>query len=122
MTTLAHPIKLKIKNLHVRTICGVFEWEQKKPRDLVVNITYDVSAEQSMASDNIDDTVSYHPICEGIIAKVENTTYQLIEKMAADIMEIVMKDTRVLGATVCIDKPSALPAAESASIEITQTR
>lgn len=114
--------KIEIKNLKLRAIIGIYEWERKHKQDVVINITIIYDAKKASASDNIKDTVDYKAITKDIIKLVEGSKYKLIEKLAAAILKIVLSDKKVKEAVVRVDKPFALRFADSVSVELSKKR
>ena len=113
---------IRIKNLRLRTITGINDWERKDLQDVVVNveIAYDGSA--AVESDDIDDSIDYKAITKRIIQEVEPSRFQLLDKLSGHILAILMEDERVQRATVEIDKPGALRFADSVSITCSAQR
>ena len=111
-----------IKNLALRTILGINNWERKEKQDILINIAIDFDAEAAAASDNIDDTINYKSLKKKIIAEAENNGYFLVEKLVDRILDIIMTEPRAIRATVRVDKPFALRYAESVAIEMTRER
>ncbi len=91
---------LRIENIKLRTIVGIYEWEKKSKQDVIINVELEFDGAAAIKSDNIKDSVNYKTINKQIITLVENTNFDLIEKIAGDVLEIVMKDTKVQKATV----------------------
>lgn len=115
-------LNLEIKNLRLRTVIGIYDWERKNQQDIVINIKARFLAPDAMSSDDIADTYDYKQLTKAIIAYVEGSAFQLIEKLAAGILELVMSDLRVTQASVKVDKPFALRFADSVSIELSGQR
>ena len=113
---------IKIENLRVRTIVGIFEWEKKVKQDVIINIEMEFDGAEAIEKDEIEYTIDYKSITKKIISEIEEGNYNLIEKIAGDVMRIVIEDGRVLKATVKIDKPGALRYADSVSVTHTETR
>jgi len=109
---------IRITDLRLRTIIGINDWEREEEQDVVINVTMDFDAAKSSQSDNVNDTVDYKDITKDIIKEVESSKYFLLEKLADQILHIILKHPRVTRATVKIDKPFALRFADSVSIEI----
>jgi D-erythro-7,8-dihydroneopterin triphosphate epimerase len=107
---------IRIKNLRLRTIIGVNDWERTQAQEIIVNIEMELDGAKAAASDDIADTVDYKSLKRQIMAEVENSSYFLLEKLSARILEIVRADSRVQRATVEVDKPSALRFADSVSV------
>ena len=109
---------LRIENIRLRTIVGIYEWEKKSKQDVIINVELEFDGASAIKSDNIKDSVNYKTINKQIITLVENTNFDLIEKIAGDVLDIVMKDTKVQKATVKVDKPGALRFTDSVSVEL----
>lgn len=113
---------IKIENLRLRTVVGIFEWEKKIRQDIVVNVEIELDGREAIEKDDIEYTLDYKSITKRIISEVEGKKYNLIEGVAGDVMKIVMEDGRAERATVKIDKPGALRFADSVSVTHTETR
>ena len=81
---------IHIKDLALRTIIGIQEWERAKTQDIIINIAIDYDASQAAASDDIKDAVDYKAIKQAVIMLVEASRFNLVEKMAAEILKIIM--------------------------------
>jgi D-erythro-7,8-dihydroneopterin triphosphate epimerase len=109
-------VTIRIQDLSVRTIIGVEDWERKKAQDILINISIDYDAAKAAASDDIKDAVNYKAIKQSVIALIEASRFNLLEKMAAEILRLIMAEPLVEAATVTIDKPNALRFAKSVSL------
>jgi FolB domain-containing protein len=110
--------EIKIKNLKLRTILGVEDWERKTRQDIVINIRFTFDGSKAAESDDLNDTVDYKAMKQKIIKMVENSKFFLVEKLAGEVLKICMSDAMVEKATVEIDKPHALRFADSVSVSI----
>ena len=106
---------LRIKNLRLRTIIGVNDWERKEKQDVVINVEMELAAHEAVESDRIESTLDYKTLTKRIIREVEQSNYYLLEKLAHHILQTVLGERRVKRATVEVDKPSALRFADSVS-------
>ena len=107
---------IKIENLRLRTIVGVFDWEKEKKQDVVVNIEMEFDGTNAAKTDSLDDTVDYKSLNKRVIEFVENGNFNLLESMVTGIGKIIMEDKRIKRATVKADKPKALRFADSVSL------
>lgn len=107
---------IKIENLRLRTIVGIFDWEKKVKQDVVINIEIYFDGKLAAKTDNIEDTIDYKSITKNIINYVENNQFDLIEKIAGDVGELVMSDDRIFKSIIRVDKPGALRFADSVSV------
>ncbi len=109
-------MKIRIKDLRLRTIVGVYEWEQKQPQEVVVNVELEFDGDQAARTDDLADSVDYKALKRRLLDEVQYCRYKLLEKLARHVLDIVLDDEKVLRATVEVDKPHALRFAESVSV------
>jgi FolB domain-containing protein len=107
---------IRVRNLRLRVIVGVNDWEQLSPREVVANIEMEFDGTKAAESDNVADTPDYSAICRRIIEKIEPQRFALLEKLASQILRIVLEDRRIRRATVELDKPGALHFADSVAV------
>ena len=109
--------KIHIKDLLLRTIIGLNEEERIKRQDVLINIT--LYTDHSLAiSDDIADTTNYRSLTKQIIKLVEESTFFLVEKMALEITNICLTDSRVERVVVTVEKPGALRFARSVGVTV----
>ncbi len=107
---------IRIKNLRLRTFIGFNEEEKIKKQDVIVNITLRYDVATAAESDSVEDACNYKILTKQIITLVEEKSFDLLEAMAADIINLIAKADKVLEASVEIDKPHALRFADSVSL------
>ena len=113
---------IRIKNLRLRTIIGIFDWERENKQDVILNLTIEINAPEAGTKDHIDATLDYKTICKNVIQLVEASSYQLIETMAYEILKRVLESPMAVTAEIEIDKPHALRFADSVSYALTLNR
>lgn len=114
--------QIQIKDLLLRTIVGINEEERHNRQDVLINITLYSDTRAAGASDEIEDAVNYRTITKQVIKRVEESSFYLVEKMAAEIAAICLQDPRVGAVDVRVEKPGALRFARSVGVEIHRTR
>lgn len=113
---------IKIKNLKLQTKMGVYEWERDFKRDIIINAKLTIDDEKSLQSDQIEDTIDYSKIIQGIKDIISNNYYKLIEKMTQEVMNFIMQDKRIKACKLEIDKVAPLDEVESCSVIIEEKR
>lgn len=113
---------IRITDLSLRTIIGINNWEREKKQDVIINIALDFDAQKAIQSDDIKDTVNYKEMKQRIVSFVEQSSFNLVEKLADEVLNIVMTDPKVQSAVIRIDKPAALRFAKSVSIELSRSK
>jgi FolB domain-containing protein len=112
--------KLHIRDLMLRCIIGLNDWEREKKQDILINITLYADLMTACQSDNIEDTVDYKTIKQNVVDMVEASSYMLVERLAQNIADICLENSRVQRVKVMIDKTGALRFARSVGVEITR--
>ena len=110
---------VRIKNLRTRVIIGINDWEKDHTQDIVINIAIEFNGLKAAQSDDINYTIDYKKIKIRILESLENTNFELLEKMAFFILNIIHEEEKVLWASVEVDKPLALRFADSVSVAVT---
>ncbi|WP_010663837.1 dihydroneopterin aldolase [Marinilabilia salmonicolor] len=113
---------ISIKDLLLRTEVGFNPHELGKKQDLLLNILiqYDLQGEQK--SDTPDEALNYRDICKQIITLVENRQFNLLEKVADEVADLILNIPRVEEVSVEVDKPHALRFAKSVSFSLTKNK
>ncbi len=115
-------LTIRIKNLRLRTYIGFNDDERRKRQDVIINVRFDYQAEKAADSDDVDYAVNYRTITKKIIAHVEGNSFLLLEKLTAEVLDLVMEADTVRFAQVEVDKPHALRFADSVSASLSTER
>ena len=107
-----------IKDLLLRGMIGVNDWEREVEQDILVNITLTADLSRAGQTDDLADTVNYRTVAKKLIAHVESTQRFTLEALAADIAAICLAEPGVRRARVRVEKPGALRFARSVGVEI----
>ena len=62
---------IRIKNLRLRTIIGINDWERSRKQDVIVNAELILDDPPAMQTDRLADTLDYRAASRRIIAEVE---------------------------------------------------
>jgi FolB domain-containing protein len=116
------PDKIIIKDLLLRGIIGLNDWEREKPQDILINITMDSDVRQAGATDDPEAILNYRSVTKDVIAHVESSAPLLVETLATDIARLCVIEHGARRATVRVEKPGALRFASSVGVEITRDR
>lgn len=110
--------RIEIKDLLLRGILGINDWEREKPQDILINLTLFTDLRVAGASDEIGDTVNYRTLTKRVIEHVESSARFTVEALAADIAGLCLEQPGVRRARVRVEKPGALRFARSVGVEI----
>ena len=114
--------RIFIRDLLVRCIVGINDEERIKKQDIMINIDLYADLTKATESDNIEDTINYKKLKLNIIDFVENSAFFLIEKLAAEIAVLCLKEDKVQKVKVAVDKPTALRFVKTVGVEVIRTR
>lgn len=110
--------KIILKNIRLRGIIGVYDWERSLPQEMVVSITLFTDMRQAGQSDDLTDCVDYDNLAQKVRSHAQQAARQTLEALAEDIAAICLKEAGVQKVVVYVEKPGAVTFAESAGVEI----
>ena len=114
--------RLHIRDLMIRCIIGLNDWEREKKQDILINITLYADLSAACQSDQVEDTVNYKAVKQKVVDMVEASSCMLVENLAQKIADICLENPKVQRARVMIDKTGALRYARSVAVEILRER
>ncbi|MEM7180872.1 MAG: dihydroneopterin aldolase [Spirochaetota bacterium] len=109
---------LRFKNLRLRTVIGIHDWEKKIKQDVIISLKVLFSPGTSHQTDEYEGILDYDYLMNSVVQEVEENRYQLIEALAQKVLDIVLDCPQVVEASVEVDKPDALRYMDSVSIEL----
>lgn len=114
--------RIIIKDLLVRGIIGINDWEREKSQDILVNLTLSYDLAPAARSDEVIDTLNYRSLTKAVIAYCEASTHFLVEKLADKVARICVVEFDATSVVVRIEKPGALRFASSVGVEIERVK
>ena len=107
-----------IKGLQAQSVIGVYAWEREIRQTLVLDLEMASDTVRAAASDQIADALDYAAISSEVIRLVEDSEYQLIESLAEEVAQMVLKDFGVSWLRLRLSKPGAVAEAEDVGVII----
>ncbi len=114
--------RITLRGLRVRGHHGVFEHERRNGQDFVVDVVLSVDTGMAGQSDDLNDTIHYGLLAEGLAADVERDPLDLIEALAQRLADRCLKDPRVEEVEVTVHKPQAPVTVPLDDVAVTITR
>lgn len=117
--------KIILPQMEFMACHGVYATEKKQPQLFRVRITMEMDLTAAGLSDDLNDTVNYGETYLHIKQLVEGNTFDLIEKLAAEIAQMVLQEKSVASVTVQVEKAAAQVTPEitiPACVEITRAQ
>jgi FolB domain-containing protein len=111
-----------IKNLLVRGIIGINDWERETLQDILINIVMFVDLHAAGVSDDIADCVNYRTVAKKVQAHTESARRFTVEALATDLARLCMEEPGVQKVRVRVEKPGAVRFSDSVGVEIERDR
>lgn len=86
---------------------GVYDFERAQGQDFVVDATLEVDLAAAARSDDVTDTVHYGELADRLVAIVAGEPVNLIETLAARLLDACLAQPLVRAASVTVHKPQA---------------
>lgn len=113
--------KISIVDLEVHFHIGVPRRERARPQRLLlsVDMIHDFSA--AAATDRVSKTIDYFKVAQQIVKLGDGRSWKLIEKLAMDVADLVLKEFSATSVTVTVKK-FPLPQASHVAVSLTKDR
>jgi len=113
--------KISIVDLEVFYRVGVPDTERAQPQRLLLTVEMESTFTAAAKSDSIADTIDYFAVTQRLLKFGESREWKLIEKLAADIAELIMTEFKPQAVTVEIKK-FIIPQARHVAVRLTRAR
>ena len=114
--------KTFIKDLLVRGIIGIRDWEREKPQDILINITVFSDTRRAAETDDIANCVDYSALAKKVQTHAETAARLTVEALAKDLAELCLEQKGIKKVIVRVEKPGAVRFARSVGVEIERSR
>lgn len=115
------PSKISIVDLEVFYRVGVPDAERAQPQRLLLTVVMESDFAAAAKSDGIADTIDYFAVTQRLLKLGEGREWKLIEKLAADIADMVLKEFKPQAVSVEVKK-FIIPQAKHVSVFIERRR
>ncbi|TSD95602.1 dihydroneopterin aldolase [Skermania sp. ID1734] len=99
--------RIELRGLRARGYHGVFDHERRDGQEFVVDLVVWLDLGAAAASDDLADTVDYGRLANVAVEVITGEPRNLIESVAAEIADGVLRDDRIGEVEVTVHKPSA---------------
>jgi dihydroneopterin aldolase len=111
--------KISIVDLEVFYRVGVPDAERAQPQRLLLTVEMESDFFAAATSDSIVDTIDYYAVTQKLLKFGEGREWKLIEKLAADICEMILAGFKPQSVAVEVKK---FPIPQSRHVSVTLTR
>jgi FolB domain-containing protein len=113
--------RISIVDLEVFYRVGVPDEERAQPQRLLLTIDLDFDFSAAAHSDRIEDTINYKAITDDLLKFGEGRSWKLIEKLAADVADLILKTYRPHSVQVEVKK-FIIPQARYVAVALAKPR
>jgi FolB domain-containing protein len=114
--------KVIIKDLLVRGVIGINDWEREITQDILINIVAVTDTHRAAETDDIEDCVNYKTLAKKVQSHAETAARLTVEALANDLAKICLGEKNVQSVIVRVEKPGAVRFAASVGVEIERSR
>ena len=107
-----------IRELEIRTIIGIYDWEREQQQIVSLDLEMGSDIAKAAASDTIDNALDYKAVAKRLINFIENSEFYLVETMAEQVTEIVLKEFNVPWVKLRLGKPGAVTGSKDVGVII----
>jgi dihydroneopterin aldolase len=111
-----------IRDLRVRTLVGVYEWERRIRQELRFDLEMGFDIRKAARSDDINDTLDYKAVAQRVKTYVEASSFQLVEALAENVAALVLDEFPVAHLRLTLNKTGAVRDARDVGVIIERSR
>ena len=111
--------QISIVDLEVFYRVGVPDAERAQPQRLLLTVEMDFDFSKAAKSDGIADTIDYFAVSQRLLKFGDGREWKLIEKLAADIADMILAEFKPQSVTVEVKK-FPIPQAQHVSVRFTK--
>lgn len=112
-----------LKDIQITLPVGIADHEFENPQRLSIDIIMDRKIDDNYAFETIEDCMDYSQINNYIREKWKNKSHtNLLENLATELLDLVMRDTMIETGTVTIHKPDIYDGQAHPSVTLMRSR
>ncbi len=112
--------RIELKGIRALGTIGVLPEEKVRPQPFEIDVWIETDLLEAGASDELSDTINYGEITEIVTKVINEESYQLLERVANRLTEVILANPKVDGVEVVIRKlrPPVPEFLESSAVRI----
>ena len=114
--------RIFVRDLRTEAIIGIFDWERKVRQTLSFDLEFPGDIRRAAATDRIEDTLNYKSVAKRVLAFVEASECQLVETLAEQVAQLILREFAVEWVKITLNKPGALRGSRDVGVEIERSR
>ena len=105
-------------DLRIDTVIGVFDWERRIRQTVILDLEMAADIRRAAAKDDLTETLNYKAVAKRLIEFVEQSDFQLVETLAEQVAELVLKEFLVQWLRLKVNKQGAVRGARDVGVII----
>jgi dihydroneopterin aldolase len=114
--------RIFIRDLRAETIIGIFDWERKVRQTISFDLEFPADIRRAAKTDRIEDTLNYKSVAKRVLAFVEASEFQLVETLAENVAQLILKEYALEWVRVALNKVGAVRGSRDVGVEIERSR
>lgn len=107
-----------IDGLEIETIIGIYDWEREVKQLVRLDLQMAWDNQPAAQSEDITKALNYKAVCDRLIDFIAGSEFLLVETMAENVADILMKEFNVPWLQLKLAKPTAIPQARGVGVMI----
>lgn len=103
--------RISLRNIVAHGKHGANPGERDRAQPFHIEVDLDIDLTRAGQTDQLHDTVDYAAVHRTVVAIVEEQSYQLLERVASVVLDEILRDPRIIRASLSIAKPELLDGA-----------
>jgi 7,8-dihydroneopterin aldolase/epimerase/oxygenase len=103
--------RIELRNVRAWGKHGCTPGERESAQPFDINLVLEIDLSASQKSDELSDTVDYALVYGQVVKIVSDTSFNLLERLASEILSAILAHKRVQAAQISIAKPGLLDGA-----------
>ncbi|MBV8639273.1 MAG: dihydroneopterin aldolase [Candidatus Eremiobacteraeota bacterium] len=103
--------RISLRNIVAHGKHGANPGERDRAQPFHLEVDLDVDLSRAGLTDELHDTVDYAKVYETVVKIVEEKSFKLMERVASVILDEILRDPRIVRASLAIAKPDLLDGA-----------
>ena len=114
--------RIFVRDLRTEAIIGIFDWERKVRQTLSFDLEFPGDIRRAAKTDRIEDTLNYKSVAKRVLAFVEASECHLVETLAEQVAQVILKEFAIEWVKITLNKPGALRGSRDVGVEIERSR
>lgn len=114
--------RISLRGIRVFAHHGVYSEEQERGQIFLIDVDVELDLATAGATDDLADTLDYGRLADEIASRASRERWDLIERVAQRVAELVLEDDRVSSVDVTVHKPEVVLPVPVAGVSVSISR